>query len=240
MENNREMRRSDMIGDQIKKAATNAISTGSLASGAQVGARAGLGKHATPSGAAQDHSAALDQLWRTHSPRLLQTAHRITRNREDAEDALQDAFLRAFVCFGSFDGRSSAVTWLTRIAINSALMILRKNKSSRELSFEPSAFGEGQEFARLTNSAPDPETRLVQSERHRMLRDAVQTLQPHRRQAIVLQKLEERSMKEAAELMGVSVSAAKARVHHAKAEMRAALAAKLSVGTCEVKLRPAA
>src|SRR5437660_3165045 len=78
--------------------------------------------------------AALDALYRAHREKLFRTVHRITRNREDAEDAVQDALLRAFLHLKSFDGRSTFSTWLTRIGINSALMILRKNRNSREIS----------------------------------------------------------------------------------------------------------
>src|SRR3981189_1927294 len=65
--------------------------------------------------------------------KLIESANRITRNREDAEDALQNAFLSAFIHIKNFDGRSSFSTWLTRIAINSALMTLRKKRNSREI-----------------------------------------------------------------------------------------------------------
>jgi RNA polymerase sigma-70 factor (ECF subfamily) len=67
------------------------------------------------------------------APKILRSLYRITKNREDAEDALQDAFLRAFVHIVEFDGRSKFSTWLTRIAINSALMILRKKRTSLEV-----------------------------------------------------------------------------------------------------------
>ena len=69
------------------------------------------------------------ELWNRHSTKTLKTVLRITRNREDAEDALQESFLKAFVHLNSFDGRSKFSTWLTRIAINSALMILRRKRS---------------------------------------------------------------------------------------------------------------
>src|ERR1700731_4916212 len=79
-------------------------------------------------------AAAVDTLYRAHAEKLFRTVHRITRNREDAEDAVQDSFLRAFLHLQSFDGRSTFSTWLTRIAINSALMILRKKRNFREIS----------------------------------------------------------------------------------------------------------
>ena len=78
-----------------------------------------------------DHSA-FAELWNRHSKRAFSTMYRITKNRQDAEDGLQDAFLKAYVHLNNFDGRSTFATWLTRIAINSALMILRKKRAHPE------------------------------------------------------------------------------------------------------------
>src|ERR1700740_1353003 len=76
----------------------------------------------------------LATLYRAHAEKLFYTVRRITRNHEDAEDAVQDALLSAFLHLQCFDGRSTFSTWLTRIGINSALMILRKRLNSREVS----------------------------------------------------------------------------------------------------------
>jgi RNA polymerase sigma-70 factor, ECF subfamily len=83
--------------------------------------------------AKQGQVEALGALCQPLARKLIHSAQRITRNREDAEDALQDAFLSAFIHIKNFDGRSSFSTWLTRIAINSALMTLRKKRSSQEV-----------------------------------------------------------------------------------------------------------
>src|ERR1700742_1292095 len=80
---------------------------------------------------------AFDELYKRHAEKMFRTTRRITRNREDAEDAVQECFLNAFVHLKSFDGRSQFSTWLTRIAVNSALMSLRKNRRSREIPLEP-------------------------------------------------------------------------------------------------------
>ncbi len=82
------------------------------------------------------YSAALEEIWRTHAKQILRVTQHITNNREDAEDALQDSFLRAHVHLHDFDGRSSIATWLTRIAINSALMILRKRTGAAQVSID--------------------------------------------------------------------------------------------------------
>jgi RNA polymerase sigma factor (sigma-70 family) len=108
---------------------------------------------------------AFTALCRLHSPRLLRTVRQITRNHEDAEDALQDAFMRAFVHLKSFDGRAQFATWLTRIALNSALMILRKRRHYPAVSIDSDREDEDR-FAswEIADRADDPERRLLKSE----------------------------------------------------------------------------
>jgi RNA polymerase sigma factor (sigma-70 family) len=163
-------------------------------------------------------TAALDTLYRAHAEKLFRTVHRITRNREDAEDAVQDSLLRAFLHLKSFDGRSTFSTWLTRIGINSALMILRKKRNSREIS----ARGPGvdETLWGVPDSAPNPERRCAEREQGRILRDAIRNLRPTIRRALELQILEHRSIEETAAQIGISVSAAKGRVFRAKATLR--------------------
>ena len=163
-------------------------------------------------------TAALDMLYRAHAEKLFRTVHRITRNREDAEDAVQDSLLRAFLHLKSFDGRSTFSTWLTRIGINSALMILRKNRNSREIS----AHGHGvdETLWEVPDSTPNPERWCAEREQGRILRDAISNLRPTIRRALELQVLEHRSIEETAAQIGISVTAAKARVFHAKAALR--------------------
>src|ERR1700751_1871 len=79
------------------------------------------------------HKGAFDDLYQRHSKKMLHITYRITRNRQDAEDAVQECFLNAFLHLKNFDGRSRFFTWLTRIAMNAALMKLRKNHASREV-----------------------------------------------------------------------------------------------------------
>jgi RNA polymerase sigma-70 factor (ECF subfamily) len=153
--------------------------------------------------------------------KVLQATKRITKNREDAEDALQDSFLRAFTHIKRFDGRSSFSTWLTRIAINSALMMLRKRRAARELSMDTSPTGDTtQNYWQIATSAPNPEKRYIQQEREEFLRAAVDRLRPAIREMVEIQHFQEFSMKEAAAHIGISISAAKGRVFHAKAALR--------------------
>jgi RNA polymerase sigma factor (sigma-70 family) len=164
---------------------------------------------------------AFEQLYEQTAPRVFKTLCRITRNREDAEDALQDSYLNAFLHLKDFDGRSSFNTWFTRIAINSALMILRRKRVHPEQSMD-----EGFEAGAMAKqwmsleSASNPEKLYAQSEREEILNAAVSDLRPTIRKAVELGQLQERSMKETADLLGISVAATKARVFHARAALR--------------------
>jgi RNA polymerase sigma factor (sigma-70 family) len=154
--------------------------------------------------------------------RLIQSAQRITRNRADAEDALQDAFLSAFIHIKDFDGRSSFATWLTRIAINSTLMALRKRRSSREILIGPGELDSNGLAWDLPDPSANPEKLYAQREQERILREAICELRPTIRQAIEIQ-LRGLSMEEAAAMMGVSVAAAKGRLFHGRRALRKAL-----------------
>jgi len=168
-------------------------------------------------------TAAFDVLCERLAPRILRALFRITKNREDAEDALQDSFLSAFLHIREFDGRSAFSTWLTRIAINSALMILRKKRTSHEISLDNSADSNAKASSwEMPDHAPNPEKRYAQRERENILRGAISTLRPTIRKVIELQQLQEHSMRETAAIIGISVPAAKARLFHAKIALRKA------------------
>src|SRR5258705_11537928 len=105
-------------------------------------------------------SSAFATLCQRHAPQLLRATYRITRNREDSEDSVQDALLRAFVHLNDFNGESSFATWLTRIAINSALMILRKKRSSLEMAMTSGDNSGADGFIhQIADHAPNPEMR---------------------------------------------------------------------------------
>jgi RNA polymerase sigma-70 factor (ECF subfamily) len=170
------------------------------------------------------HSEAFDALCQPHKRRLLRNTYRITRNREDAEDALQNSFLRAFLHINKFDGRSAFSTWLTRIAINSALMIIRKRRSSRltdiGISGEPGA----DEFEwDVTDHALNPEQSYAQRELENILSSQIHVLRPSIRAAIEMQQLQELSTRETAGRLGISVAAAKSRLFHGRVALRSAM-----------------
>ncbi len=146
---------------------------------------------------------------------------RITKNREDAEDALQESLLSAYVHLKEFDERASFSTWLTRIAINSALMILRKKRQSRELSMDGTVDGDVNPLQwEIADMAPNPEKVYVQSERAVILQRAISELRPSIRSVIEIHQLQEQSMKETAGRIGISVGATKARLFQAKMALR--------------------
>jgi RNA polymerase sigma-70 factor (ECF subfamily) len=173
------------------------------------------------SAAKRGHQAAFGALFERHSKRVFHTMLRITKNREDAEDALQDSLLSAFIHLGTFDGRSSFSTWLTRIAINSALMKLRKNRGSREVSMDESTgMGDASPRFEPVDSHPDPEAHYAQGERRRIVVGAIRALRSNLREVVEIRELQEGSLRETAERLGISVAAAKARLFHAKAALR--------------------
>lgn len=169
------------------------------------------------------HRSRFDELALPHVQKILRVVHRITRNREDAEDAMQDAFLQALVHFQDFDGRSAFATWLTRIAINSSLMILRKRRNARTISLNGANDSEeSQVFQKISDRAADAEQQFLLKERDTALREAVQTLRPSLRDVVELVLLGERSIRETAEMLDLSVSAAKARLFHARRSLKKA------------------
>ena len=164
---------------------------------------------------------AFEQLQSIYSRRLYRKILSITRNREDAEDALQDTFLRAYVGLNSFQGRSRLSSWLTRIAINSALMTLRKRRCRAEISAElpVDTENESPKF-NVRDNAMNPEEICDQQERcARMLR-AIHRLDPQLRTALGVWMSQRSSMKEIAQMMGVSMAAVKARLHRARKRLR--------------------
>jgi RNA polymerase sigma-70 factor (ECF subfamily) len=139
------------------------------------------------------------------------------RHREDAEDAVQDCFLSAFLHLKDFDGRSQFATWLTRIAINAALAKLRKKRGIREVPMdEPSASLERETQREIPDEAPDPEETYRLRERRQIVNAAISELRPRVRKVVELHHLQEHSVSETARILGISVAAAKARMFHAR------------------------
>lgn len=164
---------------------------------------------------------AFEELCEGHTPKLLQAALRVTRNRQDAEDAVQDSLMRAFANIKNFQGRSSFSTWLTRIVINSSLMIRRKNANTHEVSTDEQRLSEEAFLPlQIPDPAPDPEQSYAERERKRILHKAIARLRPRLRTVVEIGQLQGLSMKETARILDISVAAAKARFFHGRAALR--------------------
>jgi RNA polymerase sigma factor (sigma-70 family) len=167
------------------------------------------------------HGTAFNELHKRHAERMFRVAQRITRHREDAEDAVQESFLCAYLHIKSFDGRARFGTWLTRIAINAALMKVRKDRKSREVPLENPAMSFNSDTKQnLETRGQNPEQICAKSEREATLRDAVGKLRPLLRNAVELYQLQELSLHETAKALGISTAAAKGRLFHARAALR--------------------
>jgi RNA polymerase sigma-70 factor (ECF subfamily) len=174
-----------------------------------------MSDEALVAGAKMGHGSVFDELHERHRERMFRVAHRITRHREDAQDAVQESFLSAYVHLKEFDERARFSTWLTRIAINASLMKIRKNRVSREVGV-----GDPADAVELSDSVPNPEEICARTEQKAALRDAIAKLRPTLRSVIELHDLQERSLRETAEALGISIAAAKGRLFHARAALR--------------------
>jgi RNA polymerase sigma-70 factor (ECF subfamily) len=167
---------------------------------------------------------AFEILIERYQRRILAVARRFTRIREDAEDIAQQSFQKAFVYLHKFEGKSSFSTWLTRIAINEALMLLRRGRGRREVSIDDLG---GSEETSLGLEMPDsragPECLFLEGERSRILSAAMDKLTPGIRAAIELRDLSELSTKEVARVLGLSVEAVKGRVYQGRRKLHRVL-----------------
>ncbi|HXM93908.1 MAG TPA: sigma-70 family RNA polymerase sigma factor [Candidatus Dormibacteraeota bacterium] len=167
------------------------------------------------------HSVAFGELFNRYKRRIFHLAQRIMRNHEDAEDVVQEAFQLAFVHLHDFRGGARFSTWLSRIAINVALMKQRKKSRKVEISIDEHSESDETSFRdAVTDLALNPEQGCLLQERSRIVREALAELTPNARRVLELYELEGRSMKEIAEGLGISVAAVKARMFHARPKMR--------------------
>jgi RNA polymerase sigma-70 factor (ECF subfamily) len=160
------------------------------------------------------------ELCERHIKRVSYVTRRIIRNREDAEDAAQECFLSAFVHLKDFDGRSRFATWLTRIAINAALMKLRKNRRAQEVPIdEPNPSSEPVAQREFRDGTPDPEESCSLRERKQIVVSAISGLRPRARNVVELIHLQGHSIGETAQILGISTAAVKTRMFHAKIKL---------------------
>ena len=162
------------------------------------------------------------ELWKRYSNTAFKVAYRITRNRDDADDVIQDAWMKAYVHLKTFDGRAKFSTWLTRITINSALMTLRRKRAHPETSMEITD-GETWQPREIADQTKDVEELYARRERVKRLRRAICRLQPSLRNVVEIHQSSDHSVKEIARLAGLSVAATKSRLLRARAILQRAL-----------------
>lgn len=171
-------------------------------------------------GAAKDHDRrAFEILVDRYRGKIFRTVQRFRLTQEDAEDAIQQALQKAFLHLHRFEGKSSFSTWLTRMAINEALMLLRRGRACREVSLEDRDRNEENALG-IPDSRLGPEATYSQREQKRILSAAIRELTPGMRAAVELRELNELSARETARIMGLSVVAVKGRLFHARRKLR--------------------
>ena len=165
--------------------------------------------------------AAFADLVTQYERKVFRLARNITQNDEDAEDVLQDAFLKAYTHLDRFHGDSKFYTWVVRIAVNEALMKLRKRRGDKVVSLdEEIEFGEDSVTREIAVWDGNPEQKYSQEELRKLLDEAIESLKPTFRTVFQLRDVEELSTEETAEALGLSVPAVKSRLLRARLQLR--------------------
>lgn len=173
-----------------------------------------------------DEDLAFETLVRSYGGRMLSVARRFLKNDEDAQDAVQEAFLSAFKSLAAFDGRSKVSTWLHRIVVNASLMKLRTQRRHPESSIDdllPTFKPDGHQqapAARWHESGPAESER---SETQALVRQQIEKLPETYRTVLILRDIEEHDTETVAQMLDVSVAAVKVRLHRARQALRTLL-----------------
>jgi len=171
--------------------------------------------------ARQGDPVAFSELVRRHGNKVYRLALRITQNTADAEDVLQEVFLKAFTHVSGFEGHSKFYTWLVRIAVNESLMKLRKRRADKEVSLdEPVETGADEMVREVAVWEQTPEQRFSQQELRQVLDEAIDNLAPIYRTVFLLRDVEELSIEETAEALDLSIPAVKSRLLRARLQLR--------------------
>ena len=164
---------------------------------------------------------AFTELVTRYERNIFRLALHITQNREDAEDVLQEAFLKAFQHLDQFQGQSKFYTWIVRIAVNEALMKLRKRKSDRTVSLDEELdTGEDTLVREIAVWGEDPEQLYSREELQQILNQAIQSLSAPYRTVFALRDIEELSTEETAAALGLTIAAVKSRLLRARLMLR--------------------
>lgn len=153
--------------------------------------------------------------------KVLNKVRHIMSNLDDAEDVTQQALMKAFINIRTFRGMSSFSSWLTSIAINEALMMRRKPQTRFEAGWGHTSGEEGGIFPEFADIRPNPEQCFERKECYELVRAAIRTIRPTKRQCLEVCDLNENSLKHLASLQGSSLSAAKARLFRSRQLLRA-------------------
>jgi len=195
-------------------------------------ARAALDDMALVHACKSGDAAAFEQLVKRYDRRLLSIAQNVTHNWEDAQDAVQEAFLKVFRRLAQFQEKSQFSTWLIRITVNESLMKLRKQRSNREVSIDEDFQNDVAPFD-VVDWDPNPEELYRKSEIRDILRRTLQELQPGLSVVFVLRDIEGLSTNETAEVLDLTPVAVKARLWRARLQLRERLSKYFGVGvTC--------
>lgn len=164
---------------------------------------------------------AFSDLVKHYDRRVYRMAKQITQNNDDAEDVLQETFFKAYTHLDSFQGNSKFYTWLVRIAVNEALMKLRKRRADRTVPLdEPIDTGEDEVIREIAVWDENPEQSYSREELSRVLEQAVESLKPAYRTVFILRDIEEMSIEETAQILNLSISAVKSRLLRARLQLR--------------------
>jgi RNA polymerase sigma-70 factor, ECF subfamily len=177
-------------------------------------------EHLLVAAAKRGDAAAFEELVSRYERKIFRLTMNITRNREDAEDAMQDAFMKSYTHLKDFDGDSRFYTWLVRIAANEALMRLRKRRPNQVSLDEPVAGEEDLMPREIEDWGPKPDQRFAQTEMRQILNGVIDKLEPDFRTVFVLRDIEELSTEETANALGISVPAVKSRLLRARLKLR--------------------
>jgi RNA polymerase sigma-70 factor, ECF subfamily len=177
-------------------------------------------EHLLVAAAKKGDAAAFEELVSRYESKIFRLTMNITRNREDAEDAMQDAFLKSYSHLKNFQGDSRFYTWLVRIAANEALMRLRKRRPNQFSLDEPVEGDEDLMPRELQDWGPSPEQRFAQTEMRQILSGVIDELEPDYRTVFALRDIEELSTEDTAATLGISVPAVKSRLLRARLKLR--------------------
>jgi RNA polymerase sigma-70 factor (ECF subfamily) len=176
---------------------------------------------------------AFEELVLRHRQKVVAVAQRITNSREDAEDVTQESFHKAFLHLNAFQEKSRFSTWLTRIAMNEAFMLLRRRRGIVEVLPENPDDGMRSNWEAFADRSPNPEESYLRRERTEFLTEAINRLGPKVRTTMLLRDIEERSAEETARILGTSIAAVKARVFQGRRKLRRTVNAGLFPGVYE-------